>query len=397
MAPRRSKRHNPVRQLHQPSVTDSRPLLILLPVLLLFLPGLAPAEDEAGKRENMYLSGAEVRPAAPVTGDLVVAAGRTAIDHYVQGDAVLAAGSVDIRGSIGEDLRVAGGVINVAGKVGGETLIGGGSVTFGKGSELRGLAWIGAHDATIGGRFGSTLTVYARRIVVSARVVGDVRLVGETIEVLPDARIEGKLTYKSGKEIEVHPGATVGAVVREPGTFPRFELPGAILFRPLLILGLLAVGALLLRLFPRFTTSALQTVDAAPLKSLGLGTAIFFSVPPVALLLVITIIGIPIALAAAALYAVALLVGYLVAASFLGDALLKAARKQASAGSWLRIAALAVALIVLWLVWNVPYAGPLLIALVTIVGLGAMVLQAFSNYSSNDSKPPLPDSGRGLG
>jgi len=67
--------------------------------------------------------------------------------------------------------------------------------------------------------------------------------------------------------------------------------------RPLLLCGLLVAGIVLFALFPRFTMTSSETLARAPIKSLGLGVALFFSVPPVVLLLVITIIGIPIAIA----------------------------------------------------------------------------------------------------
>lgn len=354
----------------------------LLCAVLAAAAALAPAQEEGKTRENMYLSGTEVRPQGPITGDLVAAAGRITLDHYVQGDAVLAAGNIELRSGIGEDLRAAGAIITAAGRIAGELLIGGWSVSFSPDAEVGGSAWIAGHDTAVAGRFKRGLTVYSRDILVFAEVDGDVRLVGKTIEVHPAARIKGKLTYKSSSEIKVHPGAQIGAIVREPGTFPRFELiGGGPPFRPLLMLGLLACGALLLALFPRFTIASSEAVGARPLQSLGLGTAIFFSVPPVILLLVITIIGIPIALAAAALYAVVLLAGYLVAACFMGSALLRLARGPAALRYWVRVAALAVALVALWLVRHVPYVGGLVILLVLIVGVGAMALHAFTRYS----------------
>jgi hypothetical protein len=348
------------------------------------------AEEEGPTTENMYLSGTEVRPPGPITGDLVAAAGRITIDHYVQGDAVLAAGNIELRADIGDDLRAAGGVITLAGRVVGEALIGGWSVAFSPDAEVHGNAWIGGYDTAIAGRFRRGLTVYARHILVFGEVAEDVRLVGETIEIMPPARILGKITYRSRNEIKIHPGVNIGTVVREPGTFPKLKLPGGWPpFRPLLMLGLLAGGALLLWLFPRFTVSASQAVGARPLQSLGLGTAIFFSVPPVILLLVITIIGIPIALAAAALYALTLLVGYLIAAWFVGGILLRLLRKDAPP-FWLRVGALTLALVLLWLVGSLPYIGRLIGLLALVVGIGAMALYAFGAYSGRNQPSNLP-------
>ena len=354
--------------------------------LLAALPGAAPAQRADKDVENAYMTGAEVEPPGPINGDLVAAAGRISLGHPVAGDAVLAAGSIEVRSRIGDDLRAAGGIVTLAGRIEGETLIAAGSIAFSPQSEAVGRAWLAGGEVAVAGRFHNGLTVYARNILVLGTIAGNVHLAGRTIEILPAARISGNVTYLSDNEIKVHPGALVtGRITREPGTFPpwrsRLDLPGWPPFRPLLMSGLLAAGALLLALFPRFTASAAQSVGALPLKSLGLGTAIFFSVPPVVVLLVITIIGIPIALVLAGLYAAVLLAGFLVAASFVGERLAQFARRRPVTGFWGRVAALATALLLLWLVRHVPYVGGLLILLTLITGIGGMALQAVSNYA----------------
>lgn len=352
----------------------------------LYLPALAqnPHGDEGSA--NVYMTGTEVRPTGPIQGDLVAAAGRISVEHPIEGDAVLAAGSIDVRSRIGEDLRVAGGFVTLAGKVEGEALIVGGSIAFGPDSVVRGRTWLAGGDVAVAGRFQNDIRVYASNVLVLGQITGNAHFFGAQIEVLSNARIDGNVTYVSNTPIKIHPGAVVrGTVSREAGRLPILHLPGWPPFRPLLMFGLLAAGALLLALFPRFTASAVQTVHASPLGSLGLGTAIFFSLPPVILLLVITIIGIPIALMLAGIYAAALLAGFLVAAFFVGERLHRFVRKRNTAAYWTRIGTLAVALIILWLVRHIPYVGVLLILVALVIGLGAMVLQTFSHYTTRSS------------
>jgi len=334
---------------------------------------------------NVYLAGTQVRTEGPIHGDLIAAAGRISVDHPVSGDAVLTAGSIEIYSRIGDDLRALGGIISISGHVAGEALLAGGSVSLGPDSEVGGRAWLAGNDIVIGGHLRNGLKVYGKKILVLGEVAGPVELAAEQIEILSSARILGDVTYSSSHKIKIAPNAMIaGKVVRTPGTFefyhPRFKVPGWPAFRPLLLLGLLAAGLLLIALFPRFTRAAMQAINAAPLKSVGLGAAIFFSLPPVILLLVITIIGIPIALALLAFYATGLLTGYLVLALFLGDKLLHAARRPPGAFAW-RAGSLAAALILLWLVRHLPYIGDLVVLGALLAGLGAIVLQAFSNYS----------------
>jgi cytoskeletal protein CcmA (bactofilin family) len=346
---------------------------------------LSPAGAREGDPDNVYMAGADVIIEIPVDGDLYAAGGRVSVGQPVSGDAVLAAGSIDLTSTIGDDLRAAGGVVSVGGRIAGEALIAGGSIAFGRDTEVLGRVWLAGGDIAVAGRLHGGLRVYGKNIVILGEIHGPAELHGEQIEILGSARILGDVRYSSQHEIRIDPQARItGSVTRKAGAFefqrPKLTIPGLPALRPLLLLGLLAAGALLLSLFPRFTASALQTLGASPLKSAGLGTAIFFSLPPVILLLTITIIGIPIALVLAAFYGAALLVGYLVTAFFIGDRLLHAARPRVAPAFGWRIGSLGVALLLLWLAYTLPYVGAFILLVALFAGLGAMVLQAFSSY-----------------
>lgn len=335
---------------------------------------------------NVYMTGAEVRIVDPVAGDLFAAAGRISVDEAVSGDALLAAGAVDVRSEIGDDLRVAAGIVNLAGRVAGEVLIVGGSIGFSPGTRIAGRTWLAGSDIAVAGRLGDGLKAYGQNILLMGEIRGRTELTGRRLEILSSARIEGDLEYSGATEIKIHPGAQVsGRITRVAGVFehPRspFDVPVLSVLRPLLTLGLLAAGALLLALFPRFTVNSMRTIGAMPVRSLGLGAAMLFSLPPVVLLLVITIIGIPIALALAALYAVALLIGYLITAFFVGEGLARLARVRGELSFRGRIGSLLVALLLLWLAASIPYAGGIVVLIALITGLGAMGMQAFSDYA----------------
>ncbi len=356
--------------------------------LLLALMAALPAARADDVGTNVYMTGADVRIVAPVGGDLFAAAGRVSVDAPIAGDAVLGAGSIDVRNLIGDDLRAAGGIVTVTGRVGGEALIAAGSIAFGPATEILGKVRLAGRDIAVAGRLHGGLNVYGRNVLLLGEIHGPLRLTSERIEVMPSAHITGDISYRSPDEIRIHPGARVeGRIMREPVSFEfphrGLEMPGLPALAPLLTFGLFAAGVLLLMVFPRFTLASLNTIRSAPVKSLGLGTAILFSLPPVIMLLVITIVGIPVALALAALYAVALLAGYLITAFFIGDQLARPALRGRALSTGWRIGSLLAALLLLWLARNipVPYVGALVLLLALVAGLGAMVLQAFTNYA----------------
>jgi cytoskeletal protein CcmA (bactofilin family) len=340
---------------------------------------------QAEAAENLYLAGPDVKLEQFAEADLVAAAGRLTLEGGVQGDAVLAAGSVDVRGPVGDDLRAAGGIITLGSTVLGETLVAGASVHIAPAADLVGRAWLAGNEVSIDGKLRGEVKAYGRSITIAGEVHGPVILSGERIEVLSAARIHGDVTYSSTQDIVIQPGARIGGkVVREPGVFqmplPKMQIPGLSAARPLLLFGLLAAGLLLYAVFPRYTVNAARTLGRTPLKSLGLGAAMFFSAPPIILLLVITIVGIPLALVVAALYTVALFAGYLMAAFFIGEQALQLAGRAQPGKAW-HMAALAAALAALWLLRQIPYVGGMLVLAALLFGLGALTLQAFAQYA----------------
>jgi hypothetical protein len=351
---------------------------------LTLTPAWAYAAEDDSSADPVYMTGAEVRIDRPVEGDLIAAAGRINIDQPIGGDAVLGAGSLEIHGAVGEDLRAAGGIVTVASSVHGDAMIAAGRITLSRNAEMHGHVWLAGSTVTIDGRSRASMKVYGRDVALLGDLYGPVDISAERIEVRGSARVYGDLVYSSRTEISIDPGAKIfGTLTRAPGKLEvgerRMGIAGLKLLRPLLLVALFAAGVLMSALFPAFTRNSVRILTAAPIKSLGLGSALFFSVPPVAILLIITIIGIPVGLALAAVHAVALAAGYLIVGFFIAQKLAQLLHRQPAYG-W-QLAFLAAALVLLALAASIPYAGPLALVLAMAAGLGAMVLQAFSGYS----------------
>jgi hypothetical protein len=351
-------------------------------------PAGAAIEDDTAP-SNVYMAGAEVRIDRPVEGDVVAAAGRIHIDQPIAGDAVLGGGSIDVQSSVGEDLRGAGGIITVSARVGHEVLLAAARIILAPTAEVHGEAWLAAASVALGGRYVSAVRVYAREITVTAETFGPMELSGERIEIGERARIHGDVVYASSEEIRIHPLAVVdGKITRRPKRLEATEsaatLPGLKPLRPLVIAALLAFAMLALAIFPRITASSTRTLAAAPVRSLGLGIALFFSVPPIAVLLVITIIGIPVGVALIAGQALALVFGYVITAMLVAQGLARTIGRRTLLG-WQQYAFMAAAIFVLALVTSIPFLGAVVLMLASCAGLGAMVLQRFSRRGTRTS------------
>jgi cytoskeletal protein CcmA (bactofilin family) len=337
--------------------------------------------------DNLYAAGGEVDVRAEADADVVAAGGRVVIDGVVGRDVLAGGGDVTIRGRVGDDVRVAGGMVTVVAPIAGELLAAGGRVRLAPETTVAGRVWLAGGDVEVRGRIGKALRVAGGRIRLDGQVDGDVELVGGDVEIGSGARISGRLTYRSPHQAKIDPGALItgGITYIEPKLPRAVARTASIVVNVAGLLWLMVTGVVLLLLFPGVFARSARTIATNPWKSLGLGLAVLVVTPVVVMVLFFSVLGIPLAFTATALYAVALLIGFLVAAVFLGDmgGLLRQ-RRPSPGGQIVRLLA---ALIVLTLARWIPVVGGLILFLALLFGLGALALESHRAYAGPSAHP----------
>ena len=327
--------------------------------------------------DNEYRAGGTVRIVEPIAGDLLAAGGRIVVERPVGRDAALAGGDVSIQAAIGDDLRAAGGRVVVDGRVEGDAHIAGGRVAIGRAAAIGGRAWLAGGEVEVLGRLPDKSRIYAGHAVLGGDVDGDLFVRAETIELQAGARIKGTLTYASPNPLIRDPAAQVqGGLVQQAmmhGDMHRRAVMPNLFGGVVWLLGLAAAAAVWTLLFPRLAESAQARLANAPGISLALGAAVFLTAPVLAALLLITLIGAPLALALLAAYGLVLLAGYLVVAGALGERLLRAAGKGVTPTSARRLLATVLAVVLLGLLAALPMLGWIITLLVLMAGTGALV------------------------
>lgn len=366
---------------------------MLIALLIALSPSTLAAQETGGtvvlrgtRAENTYAVGGTVDVQAEIEADLLALGGTVAVRRPVAGDVTVAGGTVDLMGAVGGDIRAAGGTVTVQGDVGGEVVAAGGTVTVAPDARVAGRAWLSGGHVAVAGRIERGLGVAAASVSISGEVDGDARIAAPTIEVRAGARITGDLVYAGASAPHVDPGAHIGGrVTPAPSGLARHAgrigWVVRVIGHVVLLGSLIVAGAVLVLLWPHFTISAARTIGRHPWRSLGLGLLVLV-VPPIAAgLLMVTIIGIPVGLALAALYGMALLVGYLTASVFVGDAGARLAQQGPELSRGARLLSLVLALVVLAAIGLVPVLGALVGLLTLLAGLGAFTLRAYERWA----------------
>lgn len=343
---------------------------------------------------NLVLAGSRVSPGKPVPDNFVGVGGRVVIDQPVGGNAVAAGGTVDVRSPVGGKGRFAGGTVTIDSAIGSNVSAAGGDVRIGKNATIAGRARVMAGNAVIDGTINGDLKGSADTMVINGTVNGDVKVAAETLKLGPGAKVTGKLSYASATEVQRSEGAVVvGEVTRMDEATAAHQAArdevvstvgtAARIFGTIVsYLALLACGAIFLAAAPIFSVEAPDRVKASPGKSIGIGLLTIICTPIVAVLFMITLIGIPVGIMLVALYPFALLLGFLVGALFVASYIPVVLKKPPPPTVTHAIGHFAVALAVVMLVAKVPSLGGFLILVLLVLGVGAFEVELYRRMRS---------------
>jgi hypothetical protein len=308
----------------------------------------------------------------------VAAGNRVTLQSGVAGNALTAAGELRIAGPVRQDLLAAGREVVVAGAIGGNARAAGATVRLQPEGRIGRNATLAGSELDLQGNVTGSLLAAGRRIYLNGAVGGDVQLIGDDLELGPDARITGSLRYRSRNELKRAPSAQVGgAVERLPWNGPQkdrergFPIAGVLVWTA----GLGVLAALLLAIVPAFAQGMGTTLRTRFGGSLLSGFIVLVSLPVAAILALVTVVGIPAGLLALLVYPVLLLLGYVCAGVALGDMALARIRPAQVQSSGSRILAAVLALLALALLGRIPVLGGVIAVLATLAGLGALLLQ----------------------
>lgn len=314
-----------------------------------------------------FVAGELITISGTVDGDVYVAGETVIVDGTVNGDLLVVGGTVEIKGQVAEDVRVAGGTVTIKGNVGG-------SVTAGTGQFI-------LEDE---GAIGRSIVVGTGNLMLDGPVNGDVYAGVGDFTLMSNAQVNGNLNYASSKRAKIADGAVVAGTVN----FKQTEQPqqqrrkasrvfsNAFMIGKLVSLSILfIIGFAFLRLFPVFTKQTVSIAKISPWKDMGVGLLILFMTPIIAVLLAVTIVGIPFALVLLFAYMILLYIAKIFIAIYLGNRVLKYVSKNKSEGL-----ALFVGLIVQLFVTLVPFVGWFAGFVFMVWGTGAYIISKRQSY-----------------
>ena len=316
-----------------------------------------------------------------VRGDVYFLVQKMRVPGRVEGDLIGLAEDVDISGFVGRSVRTLQARIHVSGEVGHGMTAAGETLTVTPDGRVGSSVIVAGQQVEISGPLAKTLIAAAERVTLNAPVGGNVRVYATRLNLGPEAEAAGPIRFRGPREPSRDAGAPevewVQPEEEEEAVNPWERIPGV-----LLRWGMgMALAAVLLWLAsgPMVGTAV---IGRRPLVPILLGIPLFVGLPFAAILLAITLVGIPLAATVLVGWGFLLYCSRLVLAFVVGQAILGLA-----SGFWQRLARVGLGLGILVLFAEIPVLGGLITLLTMFFGLGAFVLWLVRSRRGEDPGP----------
>ena len=231
----------------------------------------------------------------------------------------------------------------------------------------------------------SDLLVAAGNLTLSTSVAGDVEAYVGMLRMTTNAAVNGDLTYTSEEELSMAPGSTVsGDIIRktppisvEPEGIPSITDFTQNIYRLRLQLAMMSyfsaliIGLILLRFFPNYMKSVSEELEGRTLRSLGIGFGALVITPLVFFVLLLTLIGIPIAFILMFFYIIYIYLSKIFVGYFIGGKI-KSIQSQ--------YLAFALGLLIFYIATIIPVLGGFVRFFGMVFGFGAMLIACWEYY-----------------
>ncbi len=336
---------------------------------------------------NLYAAGSTINIDGVVTGDVYCAGQTINISGEISGDVICLGQNINLTGKIGGSFRAAGNAINTTAKIARNIVAVGATIAIGLESEIGWDALLAGANIDLRGKIGRNLLAAASVAHLGGEISGNVNLKinngnqknreGKTglpaFIISETAKINGDLSYTAEQTADIQTGSQIAGKTTKKTPVYKIKNDRNVYLawfwtKVFSIFSALVIGLVLISLWreeiKKLSDNMLENIT----HSLSIGVAVFFLAPIVAFFLMLTFIGLPLALIVIAVWAIGLYVAKIITAILIGRSLLFRGKDESLVWSMI------IGIIACWIVFSLPVIGWLLGFAAILWGLGGLWL-----------------------
>lgn len=326
---------------------------------------------------SLYASGRDINIDGVINGDLIVAAQNVTVTGEVAGDIIAIAQSAQIKGKIGGSLRIMANNLAIESDVARNVTAMANNILVGQETKIGWDAFLRGGQVDVKGDITGRLQANGGSLSLSGSVGKSSNLRVDSherpgsINIASQARIGGDLVYCCQQDITIADQASItGNVREEPLPVSKEAWPTQLLSWLISLSGMIMVGLAIIALDQKKRLTKERLPRAALGRHFLTGLLILITMPITAILLGISIIGLPLAIASLGVWLALIVASQAIAGIIIGRFAINYINRKSGDKPWL---CLIVGLVIIKLLLLIPYASVAIGTIAIALGIGNLV------------------------
>jgi len=327
---------------------------------------------------NLYAAGNDITIDGEIKGDLIAAAQTITINGRLEGDLIAAAQTITVNGEVNGNIRIAANSAYLNGPVARNVNYIGNTLAVGQNAKIGWDLLSSAINTNIMGVINGNYTGTGNSIILSGKIGKNFNFAKsqntQIITLAPQATINGNLYYNDQAQLNLQEGSSIAGQVNPiKNKTDNNKTVTALWSYVYSVFAAIIIGLILIKPGKKITLGMNELIKKQTTSVIVWGVLAFLIVPMAALILIVTIIGIPLALMLIAAWLLMLWLGKIITAIFIGQALITRFSKHSDREANLTLS-LILGIVLAYLIFAIPYIGWIISLAATCIGLGAFMI-----------------------
>ena len=273
----------------------------------------------------LYSTGTDIKIEGTINGDLFCFGQNITISGIVLGDIYCAGQNITFTGNASGSVRLAGQDITYSGKSLGSVSLAAQKVKVQNSTDIGRDLLIAADNTNVDGKIGRDASIAANNATISGTIGRDLGGRYQFLTLAPSANVKGSIDYTSNNDLLKSSSTQVGGEIsrRNVAAKSGTQLPSIYVFAAYVFISLLIVSLTVVLIFPKLFTKTTKEISERTGATIGKGLLTLFIAPIVLILITATLVGIPLAGLAFAVWLVILFLSGPIFAYYVGHKITK--------------------------------------------------------------------------
>ena len=344
---------------------------------------IPPGETIEG---NLYAASNSIVVDGDIAGDLIAFAKNITINGRLEGDLIALAQNITINGEINGNVRSISNTATINGSIARNVNFVGNNLNIERTAQINWDLLTGALKTNIKGVIKGNVYGNSETVSLSGKIGKNFNFSNysnaQVINISPEANINGNLYYNEGAKIAIAEKANIAGntEIIKKETNNQGETSRDIWLFVYKIFAILVIGLVVISLGKKHIPELNLLIQGKASKAFTWGFLASLIAPLATIILIFSIIGIPLALIIIFAWIILFCLAKIIVALFIGKYLISIFNKETNKNFFHPlndknlIFSLVIGVVVLWLLFTIPYIGWLISFLAGSIGLGAILL-----------------------